>query len=97
MQEEKKDYRDQQHSVEIPEKLWEKDIHKLRDSLITNSGLEQYSALLAPVIDEQISALQPGWEGMEIIKYDDFEAYCNCYEYNGIYEIRFLIAQVKKY
>ena len=34
---------------------------------------------------------------MEIIKYDDFEAYCNCYEYNGIYEIRFLIAQVKKY
>jgi len=48
--------------------------------------------MVAPVIDEQINELEPGWEGMKTIVYDDFEAHLNCYELNGIYEIRFLIS-----
>ena len=40
-------------------------------------------------IDEQINELEPGWEGVKTISYQDFEAQLNCYKYDDFYEIKF--------
>ena len=82
--------------VSIPEQLYHKKLDRIRGSILDNvaaqeKGKDFHQSLpkMQEAIDEQLQHFEAGWKGTKTISFEGYQAYMNCYEEDGIYEIRY--------